>query len=62
MTAGNPPLGRYDYKTFMIIGSISFIIGISMLLITRLAGVGLTAMGLFLLAVGAYDYMKRGSR
>jgi hypothetical protein len=52
-------LSKEDARIFLIMGSIFFALGLIVLLVTRLAGVGMTAMGAFLLAVGAFHYLKR---
>jgi hypothetical protein len=52
-------LSKEDARMFLIMGSIFFALGLIVLLVTRLAGVGMTAMGAFLLAVGAFHYLKR---
>jgi hypothetical protein len=57
--ANRTSLSKEDARMFFIMGSILFSLGLIVLLITRLAGIGMTAMGAFLLALGAFHYLKR---
>ncbi|HUV24417.1 MAG TPA: hypothetical protein VMW26_03205 [Methanomassiliicoccales archaeon] len=57
--ADRTSLSKEDARIFLIMGSILFSSGLIVLLITRLAGIGMTAMGAFLLAMGAFHYLRR---
>ena len=57
---GDISLSREDARVFLMMGAIFFPIGLVILLVTRLAGSGMTAMGLFCLVVGLSYYLRGG--
>ncbi|NYT12132.1 MAG: hypothetical protein GKC03_06205 [Methanomassiliicoccales archaeon] len=57
--ADRTSLGKEDARMFILMGSILFSLGLVVLLITRIAGIGMTAIGGFLLAVGVFNYLKQ---
>jgi predicted membrane channel-forming protein YqfA (hemolysin III family) len=56
MARRNPSLSKEDARTFLIMGAIFFPSGLTLLLVTGIAGIGLLAMGGFFLAIGGYHY------
>lgn len=51
-------LSRDEARMFLIMGFILFPVGLVILLVTNIAGIGMTTIGLFFLVVGGYYYIR----
>lgn len=47
-----------EARMFLIMGLIFFPVGLLILLVTNIAGIGMTTIGAFFLVVGGYYYLR----